>query len=316
MDALRSRQIFRQPRKFAVGAGSMFPLFNIPSNFVQRMGAGQYDSFFSGTFTTGSHTFGYIRLADFEYVSSSDMTSEIQYFQAHTDGLIIDLMRNPGGYGCTAEAFLSYLAPNGLTSMGNSQRVTWDNIVSLEESLASAQYYGATTADIQELQTELKASQDAYTQSRGMTPPMPICGNSVNLTAVTLGRGGKLAYSKPVMLLVDELTASAAELFAGVLQDNQRAMVYGYRTDGAGGSVGVYAAGVYSETGSSLAQSILVRTAVPTVSDFPAMPYIENIGIRPDVTDDYMTADNLVNGGATFVSNFLSAMDKYVSGGN
>jgi hypothetical protein len=36
--------------------------------------------------------------------------------------------------------------------------------------------------------------------------------------------------------------------------------------------------------------------------------YIENIGVRPDVTDDYMTMDNLLNQGKPFVARFTQAL--------
>jgi hypothetical protein len=125
--------------------------------------------------------------------------------------------------------------------------------------------------------------------------------------------GNPVVYTKPVMVLMDDLSASAAEMFAAVRQDNQRALLYGYRTDGAGGSVGYYSAGIYSETGASIAQSILIRQNPVATTDYPSAPYIENIGVRADRVDDYMTEENLVNKGAGFVNNFLRAMVDYIN---
>ena len=42
--------------------------------------------------------------------------------------------------------------------------------------------------------------------------------------------------------------------------------------------------------------------------DFPAAPYIENIGVRPDIVVDYMTRENLMTGGAPFVAAFTQAI--------
>jgi len=36
-------------------------------------------------------------------------------------------------------------------------------------------------------------------------------------------------------------------------------------------------------------------------SDYPPAPYVENIGVRPDVQIDYMTYDNLQRSGQGFV---------------
>ena len=43
-------------------------------------------------------------------------------------------------------------------------------------------------------------------------------------------------------------------------------------------------------------------------SDLPSAPHGENIGTRPDIKLDYMTRDNLVNGGKPFVDAFTQIM--------
>ena len=45
---------------------------------------------------------------------------------------------------------------------------------------------------------------------------------------------------------------------------------------------------------------------------YPASIYTENIGVHPEVVDDYMTKDNLLRNGAPFVADFLEAMDAYI----
>jgi hypothetical protein len=39
---------------------------------------------------------------------------------------------------------------------------------------------------------------------------------------------------------------------------------------------------------------------------------VENIGVRPDITEDYMTRDNLMNRGATFVTAFSKAIAAHI----
>ena len=41
---------------------------------------------------------------------------------------------------------------------------------------------------------------------------------------------------------------------------------------------------------------------------YPYTEYIENVGIWPDIPDDYMTKANLLGNGAPFVSGFLQHM--------
>jgi uncharacterized protein with HEPN domain len=50
--------------------------------------------------------------------------------------------------------------------------------------------------------------------------------------------------------------------------------------------------------------------------DYPTAPYVENIGVRPDVVQNYMTIDNLTNHGSTFVQAFSDAMVRYINTGS
>ncbi len=43
-------------------------------------------------------------------------------------------------------------------------------------------------------------------------------------------------------------------------------------------------------------------------TDYPTAPYVENIGVRPDVVVDYMTAANLNQRGKPFVDAFVAAI--------
>jgi CDP-glycerol glycerophosphotransferase (TagB/SpsB family) len=43
-------------------------------------------------------------------------------------------------------------------------------------------------------------------------------------------------------------------------------------------------------------------------SDYLTAPYVENIGVRPDIEVDYMTRDNLLQNGKPFVDAFTKAM--------
>jgi uncharacterized protein with HEPN domain len=55
------------------------------------------------------------------------------------------------------------------------------------------------------------------------------------------------------------------------------------------------------------------KTAIVT-SDYPSAPYVENIGVRPDIVVDYMTADNLNQKGKPFVDAFVAAIIAQIQG--
>jgi hypothetical protein len=52
----------------------------------------------------------------------------------------------------------------------------------------------------------------------------------------------------------------------------------------------------------------MVRSTTVSAPGYPATNYVENIGVQPDIVEDYKTKDNLLNGGATFVAHFTEAM--------
>ena len=310
MRRLMGYQNFRvaAPR-FAVGVDTLAPVFVLPPDFVQRLGKGTYDSLFTGTYQSGGKRIGFMRIPDFEYVSSTALSTEIKFLQANTDGLVIDIMRNPGGSGCTVEQVMSYLNPGGFYSLGNKIRATWDMVMGMESDLEDAEYYGATDDEIAALKGMLDQLQRAFAENRGFTTPQPLCGLSIGIDPARDKAGNEITYSKPILVLADELSASAAEIFAAVMQDEKRATIYGARTDGAGGAVVQYPVGVYMESYLDYAESMLTRkNVIDSGGQYPRAPYIENIGVLPDVADDYMTMDNLLNQGKSFVDRFTQAL--------
>jgi len=64
----------------------------------------------------------------------------------------------------------------------------------------------------------------------------------------------------------------------------------------------------YTESITRMTTSLMHRGRIIYTNDFPPAPYIENIGVRPDVTLDYMTRQNLLTGGSAFVTAFTQAV--------
>jgi C-terminal processing protease CtpA/Prc len=117
-----------------------------------------------------------------------------------------------------------------------------------------------------------------------------------------------VVYSKPLMILVDEFSASAAEIFASIIQDNHRGLLFGMRTMGAGGSVVGFDATAYTEASVGITLSLANRGHMVTTPEYPPAPYIENIGVRPDLVVDIMTRANLMSGGVAYTQAFVNAI--------
>ena len=116
-----------------------------------------------------------------------------------------------------------------------------------------------------------------------------------------------------VSALIIMQTARDQARIAGL--DAGRALHFGWRTNGAGGRAGgpgVIGGGHFSESSVGVTRTIVTRKAPVVTDDHPTAPYIENIGVRPDIYYDYMTRENLMTGGRPFVEAFTSAMVEHI----
>jgi hypothetical protein len=301
------------PPRAVIGEGSLRPVFaaGLPGTWRQRLGRSS-DAFFSGAYESGGKRIGFLRIPDFDPASTSfalrQFESEISYFQANTDGLIVDVMRNPGGNACYAEALVSYLMTEPFQVLGYELRATALWVYDFAAVLALAKEMEAEQWEIDLLAAALEDVQRAYRENRGRTGPLPICGASLETEPAADFRGRLLAYTKPLIVLADEFSSSAADAFAAMIQDNWRAPVFGMRTMGAGGNVYEFNATTYSEGFSSVTISLMHRRNPVSVSGYPATSYVENVGVRPDIEQDYMTRENLRENGRPFVEAFTAAI--------
>ena len=71
---------------------------------------------------------------------------------------------------------------------------------------------------------------------------------------------------------------------------------------------GGWPAGYYSDGVSSYTLTLVVRKEPIVTPDLPPGPYVENIGIRPEIQLDYMTRENLINGGRPYVETFTQIL--------
>ncbi len=317
---LMSLRNYRMPQQKNVrGFGETTPVFqpSFPSSFVRRLGRNT-DFFYSGTFSAGGKRIGFIRIPNFLDANNIDLEpfalqqfqTEMTFMQNNTDGLVVDIMRNPGGDGCYAESLLQRLIPYRFRGTGQEVRVTREWVLAFSEAIDQAGVFGIDPVTLDQLKAILSQLQSAYKQNHVRTDPFPQCATYFERDPASDRNGVNLAYSKPVMLLTDEFSVSAAEVFASVFQDSKRGPLFGWRTAGAGGSIPFNPAttGFYSEATAYATQAVLVRTAQVVTQEFPTTSYIENVGVRPDIPVDYMTEDNLTNRGKGFVDQFTAAM--------
>ena len=318
LEALHNYKLPEADQNFYVSIGSRTPHFRngFPTSFVQRLGRSGSEFHYSGTYTADDLAIGYLRIPSFSSSGSTvinELKSEIEYFQNNTDGLVIDVTRNPGG-GCYMLDVAATLIPYPFYFFGEQIRATQDRLNSFQSLLDSARLSHAEQWVIDSYQRYVDQMKAALAANRGMTEPIPACRQTGSSGAPISydNQPSTIVYTKPLIVLIDELSISAADIFPSMLQDNRRGLLVGARSSGGGGSVSGYPSGLYSETYSSNTNTLVVRKKAISTAEYPAAPYVENIGARPDVPLEFMTRENLLNGGRTYVDQFTRILTKEI----
>jgi hypothetical protein len=297
------------------GFGSRSPIYvnALPFvNFTRRLGGSSADYFYSGTFKYEELTIGYIRVPSYSPTSTSaaltQFTKEIAYMNANTDGLIVDEMRNPGGNLCYGEEIAARLIPYRFRATGFRLRPFWSRINSFYNSWISAKSSGASQQVIDQYGMLYQAMLDANTKGLLTTDSLPLCTSSLTRDPLTDSTGAPIAYQKQMMMLIDEFSTSTADSVPGMIKDANRAVMYGMRSDGAGGNNTSFDTGSYSEGVTGMTLALQTRQGPVANPGYPATDLIENAGVWPDFQDDYMTKDNLMQAGLPFISHVLQHM--------
>lgn len=308
-DFLEERQnllVNTEGRDLVRGIAVKEPVFAMPEGFEQTLGTGRFDVLYGGIIPFEGKRIGYIRISQFSGVATPrQFRDAVASFGDRTDALVIDVTRNPGGSACMVEDFAGELMTAEWKAQGSEQMVAWRDILSLQASLDNARLFG-DEASIKLYEYTLEQFQKAYSEGKGRTPPFPFC--NVDTTRQPLPR----AYAKPVMVLIDEFSTSAAEHFAALLQDNGRAKLFGKRTTGAGGAVFSRSTGLYSEAQISVTWTLTNRSRSIKTDDYPEVPYLENVGARPDIEFEMNTRDNLMQKGKLYTDAFLKAVKEMI----
>jgi len=299
----------------ATGSGSRNPLFLSAlanAKFTRRLGGNSADVFYSGTFAYEDLTVGYIRVPSYSPASTAtaltQFEKEIAFFNANTDGLIVDEMHNPGGNLCYGESIAARLIPDYFRATGFRLKPFWTRMLGFYNSWISAKASGAPQQVIDQYELLFKAMLAANQQGQTITDSLPLCSSNLTRAPFMDADGNVLAYKKQIMMLIDEFSTSTADSVPGMFRDANRGVLYGMRTDGAGGNNTNFDAGSYSEGVAGMTLALQTRKEKHLNGDYPYTDLIENTGVWPDLTDDYMTKDNLLQGGAPFLRNALQHM--------
>ncbi len=221
-----------------------------------------------------------------------ELTEILKKFEAETDALVVDINDNPGGNVFYLYGVLSMLTDKPLIAPTHMETLIQEDVYSnavlynslqylLEEEdlseLGSLSGYALDEAVIQDVMAYSKSILDQWDLGMTRTAPAPLFGLS------HINPSPNVQYTKPILVLTNELDFSCGDLFPAILQDNGRATLFGKTTAGAGGYVrGYKQSSKFGLTAYSLTGSLAYRVDGKV---------IENLGVTPDVSYEITQRD-------------------------
>lgn len=232
---------------------------------------------------------GYVRIPHYLFLESDTekLGQILETMINQTDALVIDQLHNGGGFANFLHDVLSMLTSSPLTIPRHrfkiTQRDAQEAYVLLQEIKALEGNQGKEDylKELLKYQEKSTIILNEWNQGITLTSPLAVFGED------TLQPHSKRQYTKPLIVLVDEMDFSCADFFPAILQDNQRALIFGKKTAGAGGFVMNMAfPNRYGIDSFSYTMSIAER---------PTGEKIEDLGVNPDVSYE-ITPEDIQNG--------------------
>lgn len=269
---------------------------------------------------------GYIRIPSYEGLTGQPSQSFLNFkavikrFQATTDAMVIDEVNNPGGSLFYISSLLSVLSPTTMQlppqAMSMNPSMIADDQQNMEQ-LRSAK----TDADVQQVfggdnldgypvtfelgQLAMKFFGDTISQWHISNGPLKMTTHLAYYGVDKVNPDPAVHYSKPILILVNELDFSGGDFFPAIMQDNQRAKIFGQRTSGAGG----YIIPVQVPSSLGLKQFTFTGSIAQRVNKQP----IENLGVTPDIPYQ-VTATDIETGFSGYRSAVNTAVQSLISG--
>ncbi|HMN68786.1 MAG TPA: S41 family peptidase [Bdellovibrionales bacterium] len=223
-------------------------------------------------YATAKGNVGYLRIPHYMPESQEAYRERFAQYEAAVDtlekntvGLIIDQDHNCGGRVDFLEDFLGLFMTQAYQPTSFQLRADKATIVSLESEIEQSK--GMTgTIDYEQLVKDTEIVRKAWQAGDFLSPKIfftraPHYPNPIH-------------YTKPIIVLIDELSGSGGDAFPALIQGYGRAKLLGTRTSGLGGHINSMPALPFSRLSLSMTRSLFFRPdGVP----------VENNGAEPDI---------------------------------
>jgi len=216
----------------------------------------------------GEPEFG-LRFAQYEFAISA--------LEKNTIGLVIDQDHNCGG----RVSFLHQLV--SLFMSTTFKPMQFQLLANKQEYLSFkswTQEINQNTLEYQGVLNTFELIKTSWLSGSFMTPLTSLDGSTQNAP-------NHIRYTKPIVVLIDEMSGSGGDAFPAMLQGFWRAVLLGTRTMGAGGHVMVQSPLNFSQVNLRMTKSLFFRPDGVAVENNGAVPNIPYTITRSDFVNEY-----------------------------
>jgi C-terminal processing protease CtpA/Prc len=224
-------------------------------------------------------------------------------YQDIADVLVLDQTHNPGGSYCS-EFYNIFARDNDVQSAEilNTDR-KWINELKVTDSELSKDPNSPKFFTEALVAAWGRSVEKAYDANLPLSEAIPLFSGTM------FAQKQKMNWTKPMLVLIDELAGSCGDMFPMLVKANKRAKLFGQTTMGLGGNVEEVGYLTNSRIPISMTRGLFFAynpNAQPTDADF-----VENNGVTPDIPYEHTVADfraGFVNYVKTFSDRALEAL--------
>lgn len=262
---------------------------------------------------------GYVRIPHYlaGFFDAEEFGLIIEEMEEGTDALIIDQLHNPGGSVEFQYSLASMLVTKDpFYTPQHHIKITQKDVldayyaleaISFLERMIDEQGSLATSDSSDGFEEELIIDfqwlmffksyflfiMNEWDDGHSLTRPTPICGVD------RINPHPKFKYTKPILMLINELDFSGGDFVPAILQDNKRATLFGEKTAGAGGFV--------LEFDFPNSHGIAACSYTASIAERLDSKKIENLGVTPDIKYD-LSVEDIRDGYKNYVQSINNAI--------
>ena len=210
-----------------------------------------------------------LRFAQYEYA--------IDQLERNTVGLVIDQDHNCGGSIEFLHRMVSLFVDRPFRPLQFTLLANKEELLQFKQWMDETDMHTLEYAGLQKVYGLIKKN---WEEGAFMTPSTSIVGN-------TEVAPNPVHYTRPIVMLIDEMSGSGGDAFPAVMQGIGRAKLLGTRTMGAGGHVVEQPRLFYSQIGIRMTKSLFYRPDGVAVENNGAVPDYPYEPTRDDFTYGY-----------------------------